>query len=179
MSCRLSEVGSVGEAAEFFLHSLGENWRAQYQRLSNETGSGKLTGLYRRQNRSNAGELLVEVAGISGATDGRQERRRDPLVVDIIPVDIPEEGMGHDFLSIRGTRAESELRFASEQLLENGNRVAWHVDRIKWLVRKNSVVDLVFILTAEWGLLKEHLVNEYTECPPVNCASIFLIQENL
>lgn len=53
------------------------------------------------------------------------------------------------------------------------------MDGVERLVGKNGVVDFVFVLTAERRLLKEHLVNKNTKCPPVNCASVLLVQENL
>lgn len=100
-------------------------------------------------------------------------------MVDIVPIDIPEEGMGHDLLGIRWPRAKSELRLASKKLLKNGHRVPRHVDGIERLIGQNSIVDFVFIFTTEGRLLQQHLVDEHTEGPPINCAAIFLVQKNL
>lgn len=100
-------------------------------------------------------------------------------MVNILPVDIPEESMRHDLLGICRSRAKSQFRLTSEQFLQNGDRVTWHVNGIKRFVSKNGIVDLIFIFTAEWRLLEEHLVDEHTECPPVDCTTVFLIQKNL
>lgn len=100
-------------------------------------------------------------------------------MVDVVPVNVPEERMRHDLLRIRRPRPKPQLRLPGEQLLEDRNRVSRHVDRIQRLVRKNRVVDLIFILTAERRLLKEHLVDQHTERPPVHRTSVSLIQENL
>lgn len=75
------------------------------------------TGLNRGQDRSHAGELLVKVTGISGAADCRKHGRGSTLVVDVIPVDVAEEGVRHDFLGISGTRAKTKLRLTSKELL--------------------------------------------------------------
>ena len=85
-----------------------------YQVQYSDPKKRSLTRLHRRQDRSDTGELLVEIAGISGAADCGDEWRRDPLVVDVIPVDVAEESMGHDFLGIGGTRTETQLRLTSQ-----------------------------------------------------------------
>jgi hypothetical protein len=100
-------------------------------------------------------------------------------VVDVIPVNIPEESMRHDFLSVRRTGSKSQIGLAGEELLENGYRVAGHMDGVERLVSENGVVDFVLIFASEGGLLEEHLVDEDTECPPVDCAAVLLVQENL
>ena len=53
------------------------------------------------------------------------------------------------------------------------------MDGVERFVGKNSVVDFVFVFTTERRLLEEHLVDKNTKCPPVNCASVLLVQENL
>lgn len=100
-------------------------------------------------------------------------------MVDVIPVDVPEECMGHDFLGIGRTRAQSQLGLTSKQFLQDRDRVAGHVDGIQRLVGENGVIDFVLILTTEGGLLKKHLVDKDTECPPIDSTSVLLIQENL
>lgn len=81
----LIEIGRVREAAELFLHCLREN------------------RLHRRKNRRYASELCVEVAGVRSAGNCRYERRCHTLVVDVVPVDVPKEGVGHDLLCVRRT----------------------------------------------------------------------------
>lgn len=100
-------------------------------------------------------------------------------MVDIVPVDVPEERVRHDLLSIRRARSKTQLWLTSEQFLEDGDGVSRHMDWIKWLVGKNRIVDLIFILSTERRLLEEHLVDKHAERPPVNGAAIFLIQKNL
>lgn len=135
--------------------------------------------MHRRKNRGDTGELRVEVAGIGGVADGRQEWWGHTLVVDVVPVDVPEESMRHDFLGIRWSRTKTQLRLTGEQLLKDRNRVARHVNWVQRLISENGVVDFIFVFTTEGRLLKEHLVDEDTERPPVNSAAVFLIQENL
>jgi hypothetical protein len=53
------------------------------------------------------------------------------------------------------------------------------VDGIERLIRKDSVVDFILVFTTEGRLLQEHLVDEDTERPPVNRATILLIEQNL
>jgi hypothetical protein len=49
------------------------------------------------------------------------------------------------------------------------------VDRVQRLVGKDSVIDFVFVFTAEWRLLEKHLVDENAKCPPVDCAAVLLV----
>ena len=87
--------------------------------------------------------------------------------------------MGHDFLGIGGARAKTQFRLTRQQLLEDGDRIAGHVDGIQRLIRENGIVDFVFIFTAERRLLEKHLVDEDTKGPPIDGPAISLIQENL
>ena len=161
LSPRSSKVGSVGEAAELFLHGLGQH------------------RLHGRQDRSHAGEFLIEVAGIGRAADGGDEWRRATLVVNVIPVDVPEECMRHHLLGIGGTGAQTQFRLTGQELLQNRNRVARHVDGIEGLISKDGIVDLILIFTAERRLLQEHLVDKNTKGPPINSSAILLVQQNL
>lgn len=100
-------------------------------------------------------------------------------MIDIVPVDVPEERLAHDLLRIGRAASQSLVRFTDEQLLQDRNRVPRHVNRVERLVRQDSVINLVFVFTSEWGLLQEHLVDKNTKCPPVHSAAVFLIQKNL
>lgn len=80
---------------------------------------GRHARLHRSQDRGDAGKLRIEIAGIRRTSDLRQEGRRDPLVVNVVPVDVPEEGVAHDLLGVGGARAESELGFSCQQLLQD------------------------------------------------------------
>ena len=40
-------------------------------------------------------------------------------MVNVVPVDVPEEGVAHDLLGVGGARAESELGFSCQQLLQD------------------------------------------------------------
>lgn len=131
------------------------------------------------EDRGDTGELCIEVARIGRVANSGQEGRGNAFMVDVVPVDVAEECMGHDFLSIRGTGAQSQLRLTSEKFLKDGNGVSRHMNRIQGLIRKDSVVDFVFIFTTEGRLLKKHLVDEHTKCPPVNRTGVLLVQENL
>ena len=70
-------------------------------------------------------------------------------MVDVIPVDVSEEGMGHDLLCVSRTGSQTHLGLAGKQLLKNRDRVARHVDGVEGLVGENGVVDFVFIFTTE------------------------------
>jgi hypothetical protein len=50
------------------------------------------------------------------------------------------------------------------------------MDGVKGLVGENSIVNFVLVLSAEGRLLQEHLVNQYTVGPPVDSATIFLVE---
>jgi hypothetical protein len=53
------------------------------------------------------------------------------------------------------------------------------VNGVKGLIGENGIVDFVFVFTAEGRLLQQHLVDEHTKCPPVDCAAVLLVQKNL
>ncbi|KAF2496138.1 hypothetical protein BU16DRAFT_367699 [Lophium mytilinum] len=137
------------------------------------------TRLYRGQHGRDACEFRIEIAGIGRAGDLRLERRSDALVVDVVPVDVPEESVAHNLLRVRWARSQSQFGLAGEQFLKNRHRITRHVDRVQGFVGKNSVVDFVFILTAEWRLLEKHLVDEDAKCPPVYSAAVLLVKQDL
>lgn len=96
-------------------------------------------------------------------------------MVNVIPVDVPKEGMGHNLLCVRGAGTESHFGLAREQLLEDRDGVTGHVDGVEGLIGENGVVDFVFIFSAEGGLLEKHLIDKDAEGPPVNGAAVFLV----
>lgn len=49
------------------------------------------------------------------------------------------------------------------------------MDWVQGLVGKDSVVDFVLVLATEGRLLKQHLVDEDTKCPPIDCSTILLV----
>ena len=100
-------------------------------------------------------------------------------MIYIIPDNVPEERLAHDFLRVRGSTSQALIRLARQEFLEDRNRVAWHVYGIQRLVCQNGIIDFVLILAPEWGLLQKHLVDEDTECPPVYGTPVLFVQENL
>lgn len=100
-------------------------------------------------------------------------------MVNVVPVDVAEERLRHHLLSVCRSAAQPLIGLACEQLLQDGDTVAGHVDRVEGLVSENGVVDFVLVLTTEGGLLQKHLVNQNTKCPPVDGPSVFLVQKNL
>ena len=100
-------------------------------------------------------------------------------MVNIIPINVPEERLVHDLLSICWPGTKTLVRLASEEFLQDGDGVARHVDWVEGLVGENGVVDLVFVFTAEWGLLEEHLVDEHSESPPIDGASVLFVEQDL
>lgn len=100
-------------------------------------------------------------------------------MVNVVPVDVSKEGMRHDLLCIRRARSESQLRLAGEQLLEDRDRVARHVDRVKGFVGKNSIVNFVLVFSTERRLLEKHLVDQDTKCPPINSTTVLLVKQDL
>lgn len=80
-------------------------------------------------------------------------------MVDVVPVDVSEESMAHDFLRVCDSGAQSYFWFTGEEFLEDRDGVARHVDWIEGLVCQDGVVDLVFVFAAEGRLLEEHLVD--------------------
>ncbi len=100
-------------------------------------------------------------------------------MVDVVPVDVAEESVRHNLLGIRGARSQSQFGLAGQQLLQNRNRIAGHVNWVERLVCKDSIVNLVFIFSTERRLLQKHLVDKHTESPPINRTAVLLIKENL
>ena len=81
---------------------------------------GKIrTGLNRRQHRCHTCKFRVKIAGIGRAGNLRRKGRSNLLVSDVVPVDVTEEGVAHDFLRIRRARPESQFRFSHQKLLED------------------------------------------------------------
>lgn len=135
----------------------------------------RLTRLNWCENGSNARKLRVKVARIRGALDLRHERWLHPLVVNVIPVNVAEEGLVHDFLGIRRSTSKTLIRLSGEELLQNRHRIPRHVDRIQRLIGENSVVNLVFVFTSERRLLQKHLINQDAKCPPVNRTAVLFV----
>lgn len=79
----------------------------------------KLTRLNGSENWSHTCELRVEIAGVSCALDLRHERRSHSLVVNVLPVDIPEEWLAHDLLGVGGTATQSLVGLPCQELLQN------------------------------------------------------------
>jgi len=143
------------------------------------TNTKEHTRLHGRKHGSNARKLGVEVTRVGGALDARQERRLHALVVDVVPVDVAEEGLAHDLLRVRRPAAQPLVRLARQQLLQDRDAVARHRDGVQRLVGEDGVVDLVLVLAAEGRLLQEHLVDEHAEGPPVYRAAVLLVEEDL
>ena len=53
------------------------------------------------------------------------------------------------------------------------------MDGVQRLISKNGIVDFVLILSTEGRLLKKHLVNQHTKCPPIYGTTVLLVQKNL
>lgn len=140
---------------------------------------GRLTRLDWSKNWSHASELGVEVASIRRALNSRHERRLHTLVVDVVPDNVAEEWLAHHFLGIRRSASQSLIGLTSEELLEDRNRVSGHVDGVQGLIGENGVVNFVLILSSEWRLLEEHLVNQDTKRPPIDSTPILLIEQDL
>ena len=64
-------------------------------------------------------------------------------------------------------------------LLQYGDRVLRHRNRIKRLILQNSIENFIFIVAPERRLPKQHLVHQHTERPPVNRAAVTLFQNDL
>lgn len=100
-------------------------------------------------------------------------------MVDVVPHDITEERLAHDFLCISWSVAESLIGLTGEQLLQDGNRVPGHVNGVERLVCQNGIIDLILILTSERRLLEKHLVYQNTKCPPIDRSTILFVQQDL
>ena len=87
--------------------------------------------------------------------------------------------MAHNLLRVGRTRSETEVGLPCQEFLKDGDGVAGHVDGVKGFVGEDGVVDFVFVFAAEWGLLEEHLIDENAKGPPVDGATIFLVEKNL
>ena len=77
-----------------------------------------LTGLNRSKHRCNARKLRVKVARISRVFDFWLERRWNFFIANVVPVDVPEECVAHNFLRICRSRAQPQLWLSHQQLLK-------------------------------------------------------------
>jgi hypothetical protein len=59
---------------------------------------------------------LIEIGSIRGALDGREIRWWDPLVVDIIEIDVLEEEMSLDIFSVRLASTKSSSGVSCQEL---------------------------------------------------------------
>lgn len=100
-------------------------------------------------------------------------------MVNIVPVDVSEEWLAHDFLGIGWSASKSLIRLSGQQLLEDRDGISRHVNWVERLVGKNGVVDFVFVFTAERRLLEKHLVDEDTKGPPIDSSAVFFVEQNL
>lgn len=112
----LNKVGSIRETPKLLLHS------------------GSKHTIHRRQNRRNTCKFAIKITRIRRALDGRQERCRNLLVINVIPIDVLEESMAHDFLSVGWAATEALVWFTREEFLEDGDAVAGHVDWVEGLI---------------------------------------------
>lgn len=127
--------------------------------------------VYRRQSRLFPSELLVKVRGIRRVSDGREVWWWDTLVIDIVKVDILEEQVSFDILSVCFSGTESSSWISGEELdtgqhwndrpsrmpthsLQKRDRVSWHGDRVQWFIFQNGIEDFVLVVTPE-GRLSE------------------------
>lgn len=100
-------------------------------------------------------------------------------MVHVVPVDVAEEGVIHDFLGVSRSTAKTVVRLAGQELLKDRHRVPWHRNRIQGLICENGIVDLVFVFTSEWRLLQKHLVDQDAKRPPIYRAAVLLVEQNL
>jgi hypothetical protein len=70
--------------------------------------------VHRSQGRLFPREFLVEIRGIGCALDGREVGWWDPLVVDVVKVDIFEEEVSLDILGIGLARSQSSSGISSQ-----------------------------------------------------------------
>lgn len=120
----------------------------------------------RRQRRLLAREFLVEVGRVGRAFDGREVRRWDPFVVDIVKVDIFEEEVSLDVLRVGLASSQSSGRVARKQLdscqlepstettlaaypLKKRDSVPRHGDGVQRLILEDGVEDLVLVVASE------------------------------
>lgn len=75
-------------------------------------------------------------------------------MINVVPINVAEERMTHDLLSISRPTTQAKLWFPSEKLLKNGNGVARHMNRIQRLISQDGIINLIFVLSTERGLLQ-------------------------
>ena len=64
-------------------------------------------------------------------------------------------------------------------LLQYGHRVARHMYRIQRFIFEDGIKDFVLVFATERRLAQQHLVNQYTERPPIDCTPIALFEQDL
>lgn len=68
---------------------------------------------------------------------------------------------------------------AAAHLLQDGDALLGHVDRVERLVFEDGVEDLLLVVALERALTEEHLVDEDAKGPPVDRATVALLEEDL
>ena len=63
--------------------------------------------------------------------------------------------------------------------MQDRDSVTGHRDRVERLVLQDGVENFVLVVTAERRLPEEHLVHEDAERPPVDCATVPLLEQDL
>lgn len=64
-------------------------------------------------------------------------------------------------------------------LLQYGNSVSWHGDRIQGFVLEDSVENFVLVVATERRLSEKHLVYKHAESPPIDRSTVLLLEEDL
>lgn len=135
--------------------------------------------VHRRERRLHRREICVEPLSVRRTAERRLVRRWNLPRHDHVPVCVSEEWVLLDLLGVSWARSQS-LRWVSRQeAVQDGDGVGRHVDRVQRLVFQDGVEDFILVVTAEGRLTQEHLVDEDTKGPPVDCPSVSLLEQDL
>jgi len=141
---------------------------------------GELLGALLRQ-RDSQGLLLivVEIAGVAWSLAARYKRRLYSLLEDGYPVGAGEPlvtlDVVHARLEIAVPLGEVNLQQIAQQILQVGAKVRGET----WLAAHDLLVDLDRLISEEWRISRGHLIDQYSQRPPIHRLVVALAENDL
>lgn len=111
--------------------------------------------------------------------DFRLERRLHLAILNLLPVDAPEEQVTADVLLASISAAQALRRILGEEALAHVLGLLAQVLRIGHVVVRDGSEQLLLVLAVKRRLADEHLVQEDAVRPPVDRLAVRLIEDDL
>jgi hypothetical protein len=127
--------------------------------------------------------IVVKVAGVALPLDAGDDGTAHLLVVQGVPVDAVEEGVGHDAGAAAGDVAKPLGRIGpaqrEDELPRHGVQVeGGRAGREPDVAGDDLLVHAHRVLIPEGRLPDQHLVHEDAERPPVHCRAVALVADD-